>query len=310
MRSAFIDTLEGLCRSDRNIFLLSADLGFKLFDNFEKNHPDRFLNMGIAEANMVGTAAGLALSGKKVYCYSIIPFFIMRCFELIRISLSYHNLNVRLVGVGSGLSYGLEGMTHHAIEDVAIMKALPNMTIIAPGDPYEASECIKASVNHKGPIFIRLGRNGEPVVHDNRPRFEIGRGIVIFDKGGDVCILATGTMLCKAQLAAEILLQKGLGVTLASIHTIKPLDEPLVRDCAARCKSIFSIEDHSINGGLGSAVAEVLQAASFKGIFKKIGLPQEFCRFIGDREYLYQAYGLVPEKMVDTMIKSIGEGRR
>lgn len=254
MREAFVKTLQRLSQSDNDIFLLTGDLGFKLFDSFREKYPERFLNMGIAEPNMIGVSAGLALSGKKVYCYSMIPFLVMRCFEHIRIDICYHNLNVRLIGVGGGFVYGLEGVTHHAIEDVAIMRTLPNMTVVAPGDPFEVSACIDASVAYKGPMFIRLGRRGEPQVHSTVPDFKIGKGIILFNKGNDICLLATGTMLYKAKIASELLLKKDFGVTLISLHTIKPLDETLIKDCAKKYRSIFSIEEHSIVGGLGSAV--------------------------------------------------------
>jgi len=305
MREAFVKTLEKLCQSDNDIFLLTGDLGFKLFDSFREKYPERFLNMGIAEPNMIGVSAGLALSGKKVYCYSMIPFLVMRCFEHIRIDICYHNLNVRLIGVGGGFVYGLEGVTHHAIEDVAIMRTLPNMTVVAPGDPFEVSACIDASVVYKGPMFIRLGRRGEPQVHSTAPDFKIGKGIILFNKGNDICLLATGTMLYKAKIASELLLKKDFGVTLISLHTIKPLDETLIKDCAKKYRSIFSIEEHSIVGGLGSAVAEVLSEICYNGIFKKIGLPDEFNHYVGRAEYLYQKYGLVPESIADNIIKLI-----
>ena len=305
MRDAFVKTLERLSQSDNDIFLLTGDLGFKLFDSFREKYPERFLNMGIAEPNMIGVSAGLALSGKKVYCYSMIPFLVMRCFEHIRIDICYHNLNVRLVGVGGGFVYGLEGVTHHAIEDVAIMRTLPNMTVVAPGDPFEVSACIDASVSYKGPMFIRLGRRGEPQVHSTAPDFKIGKGIILFNKGNDICLLATGTMLYKAKIASELLLKKGFGVTLISLHTIKPLDEVLIKDCAKKYRSIFSIEEHSIVGGLGSAVAEVLSGNCYNGIFKKIGLPDEFNHYVGRAEYLHQKYGLVPESIADNITKLI-----
>ena len=307
MRAAFIKTLEKLSQSESSIFLLSADLGFKLFDSFRKKYAHRFLNVGIAEPNMIGISAGLALSGKNVYCYSMIPFLIMRCFEQIRLDLCYHNLNVKLVGVGSGLTYGLEGITHHAIEDIAAMRSIPNMSIIAPGDPFEVEAVINASLKYKGPMFIRLGRTGEPLVYSSLPNFKIGKGIVVFDKGNDICILATGTMLYKAKITAELLLKNGLGVTLISLHTIKPLDRALINDCAKKYRSIFSIEEHSIIGGLGSAVAEVLSEVRYDGLFRRIGLPNEFNKYVGRTEFLQQKYGLVPESIADNITKLVRE---
>lgn len=307
MRDAFVRTLEKLCQSDGDIFLLTADLGFKLFDSFREKYPERFLNMGIAETNMIGVAAGLSLSGKKVYCYSMIPFLIMRCFEHIRIDICYHNLDVRLVGVGGGLVYGLEGVTHHATEDITIMRSLPNMTVVAPGDPYEVSACIEASASYKGPMYIRLGRSGEPQVYSEIPNLEIGKGIILFNKGNDICLLATGTMLYKAKIASELLLKNGFGVTLISLHTIKPLDETLIKDCAKKYRSIFTIEEHSIIGGLGSAVGEILSEIRYHGPFKRIGLPDEFNHYVGRTEYLHQKYGLTPEDIANNITELIKE---
>ena len=309
MRKAFIETLEKLCEVDNNIFLLSADLGFKLFDRFRKKYPDKFLNMGIAEPNMIGIAAGLALSGKKVYCYSMIPFLIMRCVEHIRIDVCYNALDVRLIGVGCGLTYGPEGVTHHAIEDLAMMRSLPNMTVVAPGDPCEVSACIDESSYYKGPMFIRLGRSDEPQVHPYMPNFQIGKGITLFDKGHDICILATGSMLYKAKITSELLLKRGFGITLISLHTIKPLDEMLIRNCAKKYKSIFTIEEHSIIGGLGSAVAEVLSEIHYDGLFKRIGLPDKFNQYVGKTEYLHKEHGILSEDLADSITKLIKEAQ-
>lgn len=307
MRNTFVKVLEKFCATNENIFLLTGDLGFTLFDEFRQKYPNRFFNLGIAETNMIGVAAGLALSGKKVYCYSMVPFLIMRCFEHIKIDLCYHNLDVRLVGVGGGLVYGLEGVTHHAIEDIAIMRSLPNMTVVVPGDPIEVSACVSASIDYKGPMYIRLGRSGEPNVHCNTPDFEIGKGIVLFNRGNDICIFATGTMLYKAKIAAEIISNKGFGVTLISLHTIKPPDEMLIKECAKKYKAIISVEEHSIIGGLGSAICEVLTEIHYEGLFKRIGLPDKFNRYVGRTEYLHQKYSLTPEDIANNIIKLIKE---
>jgi transketolase len=308
MRDSFIDTLREVSRHDKNIFLLTADLGFKLFDGFRQEFPDRFINVGIAEPNMIGVASGMALVGKKVYCYSMIPFLIMRCFEQIRLDVCYNKANVRLIGIGCGLTYGAEGFTHHAFEDLALMRTLANMTIVSPGDPYEARECIKESVDYPGPLYVRFGKTGDPSVHSFRPNFKIGKGIVISESGEDICIISAGTMLHKAKSAAAILSEKGYGVTLVSMHTIKPLDSELIKALARKYNSIFSVEDHSMTGGLGSAIGEVLLESKFKGIFKKIGLADEFNRYIGGGEYLYGSYGLMPNGIVKSILKTIKEG--
>lgn len=306
MRSAFIQTLERLASDDNRIFLLTGDLGFKTFDGFRDSFPGRFINVGVAEANMIGIAAGLALSGKNVYCYSIIPFLTMRSLERIRIDLCYHNLNVKLLGAGGGLVYGLEGMTHHSIEDIAIMRSLPNMTVVAPECPVEVEAVMNESHTYKGPLYIRLGREGEPRAHQSAPEFKIGKGIIL-RKGDDISIIATGTILYAARAACETLVNEGLDVTLIGMHTIKPLDRDIIEYCAKNSKAIFTVEEHSIIGGLGSAVSEVLIELDYRKPFRKIGLQDKYGPHIGRQSYLREKYGLTPEKIKDFILKEYNQ---
>ena len=291
MRTAFVKTLEKLADKDSSIFLLTADLGFKLFDDFRRRFPDRFINVGVAEGNMIGVAAGMALSDKNVYCYSMVPFLTMRALEQIRVDICYHNLPVKLIGVGGGLAYGLEGMTHHGIEDLAVMRSLPNMTVVAPGDPLECEAAVRESRTYSGPLYIRLGGNNDPAIHDGNIEFKIGQGIVV-KEGKDVSIFATGTMLPVASKVVDLLGERGYQSNLVSIHTIKPLDIKLVREVANRSKAVFTIEEHSKIGGLGSAVAEALIEGGWKGIFKRFALPDKYGGHIGKTEYLREKHGL------------------
>lgn len=302
MRKTFFETLEKIAKGDRNIFLLTADLGVKFLDSFRSFDPERFIDTGIAESNMIGVAAGLAMSGKNVYCYSIIPFLIMRAFEQIRIDICYNALNVKLLGSGGGLVYGAEGVTHHAIEDIALMRSLPNMAIVAPGDALEAKAVAAASVNYKGPLYIRFARDIDPSIHqEDGFNFEIGKGIVI-KRGKDICLIATGSMLYMVKLIIHNLESKGLSATLVSMHTIKPLDKGLVEECLKDHIAIFTIEEHNIIGGLGSAVCEVVAESRFKGIFKRIGIPDEYCSDIGRVDYLREKVGLAPENIVNLIL--------
>jgi len=302
MRKTFFETLEKIAKDDTNIFLLTADLGVKFIDSFKTFQPKRFINAGIAESNMIGVAAGLAMSGKNVYCYSIIPFLIMRAFEQIRIDICYNDLNVKLLGSGGGLVYGAEGVTHQAIEDIALMRSLPNMAIVAPGDALEAKAVAEASVNYKGPLYIRFGRDIDTSIHQEESfDFEIGKGIVI-NRGKDICLIATGSMLYLAKLAIPGLESKGLRTTLVSMHTIKPLDKSLVEECLKDHRAIFTIEEHNIVGGLGSAVCEVVAESRFKGIFKRIGIPDEYCSDIGRVDYLREKVGLAPQNIVNLIL--------
>jgi len=302
MRTAFINTLLNLAEDDHSIFMLTADLGYGLFDRFRDAYPTRFVDIGVAEANTIGIAAGLSLSGKNVYCYSIATFLMMRCFEQIRIDLCYQNLNVKLIGVGAGWSYGLEGMTHHAIEDVAIMRALPNMTVVAPGDPLEAMAAIKESAFYSSPMYIRFGKNNDPQVHNDISDFKIGKGIVMRE-GDDLTIIASGTMLHTAKQITDMLIKEGISTRLISMHTIKPLDEDIIMKCAKDSAAIFTIEEHSVIGGLGSAVVEVLLELKYSGLFSKIGLPDTYTPGYGSRDYLHQIHNLDAHSLADRIVK-------
>ncbi len=302
MRKVFFENLKEIASKDKNIFLLSADLGATFFSDFKSIDPQRFINVGAAEQNMIGVGAGLSMSGKNVFCYSIIPFLIMRAFEQIRIDLCYNNLDVKLLGSGGGLVYGFEGVTHHAIEDIAIMRSLPNMTVVAPGDNKEAECLAKESVNHKGPLYIRFGRDTNPVIHDDKLDFKIGKGIII-KQGKDICLISAGTMLYPAKVVSENLQKNGLDAGLISMHTIKPLDKELVEECAKKYKAIFTLEDHNIIGGLGSAVAEVLAETKYQGLFKRIGIPDRYSSDVGRPDYLMGKFGLDPQNITNSILK-------
>ncbi|SHI97122.1 transketolase family protein [Propionispora hippei] len=285
MRNTFVDCLMEQAEQDEEIYVIIADLGFSVFEKFQEKFPDRFLNVGIAEQNAIGVAAGLALMGKKVYVYSIIPFVTMRCFEQIRIDIAYMNSNVKLVGVGAGYSYGPAGTTHHAIEDIAIMRALPNMTVCCPGDPVEAREIVRQSFEHTGPMYIRLGKNGENVIHSSGTKIEIGKAVTV-NEGKDLSIITTSNMLEEGVKLVQKYKETGKMAALISMPTIKPLDKEYILKLIDRKVPIITLEEHSIIGGLGSAVAEII-AESGKGVsFRRIGIQDEYSHYIGSQQYL------------------------
>jgi len=302
MRTIFFQNLGEHAKKDKSIFMLFADLGVKFFYGLKAIDPKRCIDVGVAEANMVDMAAGLAMSGKNVYCYSIIPFLIARTLDQIKVDLAYNNLNVKLVGAGGGIVYGLEGVTHHSIEDIAVMRSLPNFAVVAPGDVKEAEALVEESVNWQGPLYMRFGRDGQSNVHEKEIDFKIGRGIVV-KEGEKVCLIATGSMLYCAKMAAENLKEKGYNPTLVSMHTIKPLDEELVKRLARESKIIFTLEDHSVLGGLGSAVAEVLVESDYKGAFRRIGLPDQYTKEIGRPDYLLEKLGLDTRSITNYILK-------
>jgi transketolase len=298
MRTAFINALINRAREDGRIFLLVGDLGYSVVEPFAQEFPHRFVNAGVAEQNMTGVATGLALCGKIVFTYSIANFPTLRCLEQIRNDVCYHNANVKIVAVGGGLSYGAQGMTHHATEDLATMRALPNMTVVAPGDPVETALATQAIVEWPGPCYLRLGKAGEPIVHETTPKFQIGKAVMV-RKGNDVTLISSGGMLYNTVQAAEQLARQGIKARVLSMHTLKPLDAEAVLTAAQETGGIMSIEEHSIIGGLGSAVAEVLAESSNSHIaFKRMGIRDAFCTQVGSQEHLREINGLSVEGIV------------
>jgi transketolase len=301
VRTAFIQALNELADTDPRVCLIVGDLGYSVIEEFAQKHPDQFVNAGVAEQNMIGLAVGMSMSGKIVFTYSIGNFGTLRCLEQIRNDVCYHRANVKVVTVGGGLAYGNLGVTHHASEDVAIMRALPNMTVVAPGDPVEARAATRAVVALDGPCYLRLGKAGEPVVHKGDIGFELGRALTIRE-GSDLTLIASGGMLATADIVSAQLAEKGLGVRLLSMHTIKPLDREAVARAATETKFVFTLEEHSIEGGLGGAVAEVMaELDGAHATLKRIGLRPEFNKVVGDQKYLKAQHGLDEEGVMQTI---------
>jgi transketolase len=292
MRTAFFKTLLELAEQDERINLVVGDLGFGVVEPFAERFSERFLNAGVAEQNMTGLAAGIALGGKVVFIYSIANFPTLRCLEQIRNDVCYHNANVKIVAVGGGFAYGSLGMTHHATEDLAIMRALPEMVVVAPGDPVETAKATRAVASYTGPCYMRLGRVGETTVHKTGVDFRLGKAIPIRE-GGDLTLISTGGLLETALRVAGRLGLDGIQARVLSMHTLKPLDTEAVLEAARRTRAIVTLEEHSVIGGLGGAVAEVLaEARNLRVPFKRVGLPSVFCSYVGSQEYLRAAYGL------------------
>ena len=289
MRNAFAAAITELAANDERIVLLSGDIGNRLFDRFRERFPDRFYNCGVAEANMTGMAAGLALSGLRPFTYTITPFATTRVIEQIRVDICYHDVPVVIVGTGSGLSYASLGPTHHSCEDVGILRCFPNLTVICPADSAEVGPALEATLSLSGPAYMRLGKKGEPVVHHTPPTFKIGRGIVMRE-GTDVCML---TMTAVALEAAKILAERGVSAKVVSMHTVKPLDEPLLDDAFSGFKAVAVVEEHSVIGGLGSAVAEWL--ARRDGPHPPLvacGTPDAFISEAGSQQWMRERCGL------------------
>lgn len=303
MRAAWINTLIEIARRDDSIHLLVGDVGYSLVEPFAQEFPDRFTNIGIAEQNMVGISTGLALSGKSVFCYSLANFPVVRCLEQIRNDICYHKASVVIVTSGGGLAYGSLGVTHQVTEDLAMTRVLPNITVIAPGDPVEAGLATRALAEKRAPGYLRLVRTGDPVVHKTPPDFQIGRSIRLID-GHDVTLISTGGILNNTIQAAERLVRQGIGARVLSMHTIKPLDRDAVISAATETEAIITIEEHNIIGGLGGAVAETLaEYNTSHTVLMRLGILDEFSTRIGNQDYLREAYSLSVEGIVSSTIE-------
>lgn len=291
MRKAFIETLTTLARQDPRIYLLAGDVGFSVFESFAAEFPGRFINVGVAEQNMTSVAGGLAACGKIAFTYSIANFPTLRCIEQIRVDVCYPNRSVKVVAIGGGLAYGALGSTHHGTEDIAMLRALPHMKVVAPADAVEAGLATEAIAREPGPAFLRLNKVGDPVVHAQAPDFKLGAAIPLL-WGDDLTLIATGSMVSPALKAAEELQRRGYAPRVLSMHTVKPLDGEAVLAAASETGTIITVEEHSIIGGLGSAVAEVLAEAGVSVAFRRLALPDAFIKEIGSQEYLRRCHGL------------------
>lgn len=305
MRNAFLNELFELAKRDPRIVFVTGDLGFSVVERYMEELPDQFVNAGVAEQNMIGLAAGMALCGKIVFTYSIANFPTLRCLEQIRNDVCYHGANVKVVSVGGGFAYGSLGMTHHATEDLGVMRMLPNMVVVAPGDAIETRAATRAIVAYPGPCYLRLGKAGEPIVHEQEITFALGRALIVRD-GSDVTLISTGGMLHGAMGAAESLAVDGVDVRVISMHTLEPLDKEAVFAAARETQAIITLEEHSIVGGLGSAVAELLAESSERVPFRRMGVPHRFSPRVGSQEFMLGENGLDLEGVRATVADIIG----
>ena len=304
MRTAFIKELCALAEVDERIWLVCGDLGYSVLEEFADRFPKRFLNAGVAEQNMTGIAAGLALSGKTVFTYSIANFPVMRCLEQIRNDICYHNLNVKVVAVGGGLAYGSHGYTHHAVEDLAVMSVMPNITVIAPGDPAEARAAARALVATPGPAYLRLGKAGEPVVHQQPIEFKIGQAIFIRD-GSDMTLVSTGGMLATVVDAARHLSLAGVSARVLSMPTLVPFDALAITKAAQETRAIMTVEEHGM-GGLGTQTAEVLAALAASTPFMPVRLGRAPLKSAGSQTQLRSEQGLSVDGIVSSAERLLG----
>jgi transketolase len=286
MRDSFFNALFDLAKKDRGIILLTSDTGAICHDVFKKSLPGQYINVGIAEQNMVGLASGLALSGKCVYVYAIVPFVTMRCYEQIRIDICCMDLPVTIVGIGAGFDYSTLGPTHHGTEDLALMRALPRMAIYSPSDSRMADAFADLSYRQRRPQYIRLDREGSPAVYNNTKNIDIQSGFHVLRGGRDVCIIATGRMVVSALQVARALSEGSIAAGVIDVFRLKPFNAEGIWQQVKNVKHVITLEEHFITGGLGTQIAELISLKQHAPVFKPIGIPHSFCREYGTRHYL------------------------
>ena len=304
MRDAFINELISLAENDPTIMLLSGDLGFGVLDEYSKRFPSQYINVGVAEQNMSGLATGLALEGYKVFTYSIANFTTLRCLEQIRNDICYHDADVTLVSVGAGFSYGQLGVSHFATEDLAILRALPNMMVVAPSDPWEAKILTRQMSAIQGPKYLRIDK-GSAGSQEKPSDVNLGRGRILRE-GSDLTIVSIGSILSESLKAAKILADSGVEARVISLNTLKPFDESVIFDACQETGGLISIEEHTEVGGLAGSISEAcLSSGITPAFFYKIGLKDEYPTIVGDQKYLRDAYNLNSKKIVSIALSAI-----
>lgn len=291
MKATFFKTLYELAGRDSRIQFIKGDTAY--IPDYQQAYPNQYLDVGIAEQNMIGVAAGMALEGMIPITYSIVNFAAMRCLEQIRNDIAYHNLNVKIVACGAGFDYGALGATHHATEDLAIMRAMPNMTVFSPCDAIETVAVTKAALTLDGPCFIRNGHGGEAVLHtEPLTQFEVGKALPLLE-GKDAIIFATGAIAEEALIAARELNKAGYSVGVYSFPTVKPIDREFIIEQLQTARLIVTVEEHNIIGGLGSAVAEVMaESPMHQAVLRRIGVRDTFATVVGSKAFLKKTYGM------------------
>ena len=309
MRDAFAREMTALATQRSDVTLLSGDIGTRMFDRFKEVAPERFLNCGIAEANMMSLAAGMALSGLRPVIYTITPFTTTRCLEQIRVGVAYHQAPVVIVGTGSGLSYAELGPTHHSLEDMAILRTLPGLNVLAPADSAELIAQLREALNTPHPTYMRIGKKGEPQLHRDDARLGIGKANMLRD-GSDLLVVGVGPILGEAVQAAEALAPIGISVAVASLGSVKPLDGPFLTAMAGRFPHWLSLEEHGITGGLGSALLEWLSDRAGPPIrLRRMGVPDTFLHELGNQAYTRRQLGLDARGLVQSIHSVIEEIR-
>lgn len=304
MRNTFVNTLYERAKTNKNIIMMCGDLGYGVLAKFYDHLPEQFINAGISEQNMTSAATGMALNGDIVFTYSIANFPSLRCLEQIRNDVAYHNANVNIVSVGAGLAYGSSGMSHHAVDDVTALRGIPNMNIFCPADPMEASAVVDEVLNIDGPCYIRLGKGGEKNIYSDNQKLDIRKAIPVL-QGGTIAIIASGAICEEALLASEILAEQGIKISIYSVPMIKPMDISSIQNILNTYETVYTLEEHTIAGGFGSAIAEILAEYHANCRFHRFGIQDEFTSEVGSQKYLRDFYGISANKIASYIEKDV-----
>lgn len=308
MRKACLNEIYKLARQDKRVLFFGSDIAAGTLAQFQKEMPERYFMEGVSEANIIGVMSGLAMNGKIPYLNTIAVFLTRRCYEQILLDAAMHNLKIRIIGSGGGLVYAPLGSTHLAFEDLSLMRIIPNMTIVAPCDAEEMKRLMPQTLDHEGPIYIRLGKGGDPIVSSPDKNFSIGKAIFIRE-GRDALVISTGVTLKLVLDAAEELKNRGVELKVIHMHTVKPIDRAAIMKAAPEVKAVITVEENSVIGGLGSAVSEILAEAGFVPAkkFLRIGIPDTFPAKYGSQEQLMNFYGLTKEKITSSVSALLNE---
>ncbi len=304
MRNTYLKEVYNLAKKDKNVLSLVADNGMIVYDDFRRDFPEQYFNFGISEGHMINAAAGMASCGKIPFAYTIGSFLAYRAYEFIRLDVCLQNLNVKIVGIGAGMSYGYLGPTHHATEDLAVLRVLPNLTLLSPATAKETKALVQYAYELNGPVYIRLGNNLKTELYPEDMEVIPGKGTVL-KKGTDIVIFSTGDITYQVMEAAKRLQEDGISATVISMHTIKPFDEELVLEMAEIFRHFFTVEEHSIIGGLGSAVAEIIAEHGCDVKLKRIGLQGVFAHGYGTQEQVCKANGLDVDAIYSAIRKDL-----
>ncbi len=304
MRNTFINTIIGECRLRDDIFIISGDAGLGVFDEFKEEFPDRFLNMGVAEQNMIGFAAGLAMTGHKVVLYNIIPFVLYRCFEQVRNDICYQDLPLVLSGIGSGITYAPMGMTHYSIEDIGIARTLPNLNVISPIDPVEARAAARFSLTSPAPVYVRLAKRGEPVFH-KQDVVDVAKPQVIVD-GAEVALVCHGSIIDEVMQARKDLEVENIYPLVVSLPMLQPMDKQAVANQLASVKTVISIEEHYVNCGLGSILSDLKVEFNLPWEFIKLGIPFKFIHEVNDTLAMRENFNISARAIARTVRMCVG----